>query len=173
MNIDAGFLGTCYRLRGRFRTSPRVDHVPKQQISILLNGTRLISKFDKCIRYHINGYHLRQYIQEMQGWDNKVWELVDFRSFGKYFCSLQPTRQVTHMKVVHGQHPQGTQRLQQAPIQDTSLSLCPCRKRPYTSSLVGLTLRSRRAWTRFKHPSVTPMRILQDTFSFRASNPGH
>lgn len=51
MNIDADFLATGYRLRGRLRPSCDIDHVSEQlSISILFNGTRMKSQYDGCIR---------------------------------------------------------------------------------------------------------------------------
>ena len=128
LNIDADFLATRYRLRGRLKSSSRVDHQPGQGVSILINGKRLTSKFDSCIRYHINGYHLRRYMQDKHLWSDQTWGEVDFCLFGQHFRRLRPHHQVTHMKRVHGQLPIGKRRYDQARLQDPSLKLCPCCK---------------------------------------------
>ncbi|KAI2498313.1 hypothetical protein MHU86_16183 [Fragilaria crotonensis] len=128
LNIDADFLATRYRLRGRLKSSPLVDHQIGQKVSILINGKRLTSQFDSCIRYHINGYHLRRYMQERHAWSDCTWEDIDFHLFGQHFKRLPPHLQVTHMKRVHGQLPLGTRRYEQSRIKEPTLKLCPCCK---------------------------------------------
>ncbi|KAI2503242.1 hypothetical protein MHU86_11179 [Fragilaria crotonensis] len=78
LNVSADFLATRYRLRGKLKSSQRVDHDPSQKISISIHGCRLTSQYDDCLRFHINGYHLRQYIQDKRKWSDKVWDDVDF-----------------------------------------------------------------------------------------------
>ena len=128
LNIDADFLATRYRLRGRLKSSPLVDHQTGQKVSILINGKRLTSQFDSCIRYHINGYHLRRYMQEKHSWSDCTWDDVDFHLFGQHFKRLPPHLQVTHMKRVHGQLPLGKRRYEQSRIKEPTLKLCPCCK---------------------------------------------
>ena len=67
LNVDADFLATRYQHRGRLFSSKTTDHQDEQSVSILLNGTPITSNYDSTIRYHINGYHLRQYMQEKHG----------------------------------------------------------------------------------------------------------
>ena len=128
LNIDADFLATRYRKRGRYRSSPRVDHQHGQQVSILIQGIPLTSHFDSCIRFHINGYHIRQYMQQRHAWSDATWEDIDFALFGQHFKRLRQNHQITHMKRVHGQLPIGRRRYQQARVQDPNLKLCPCCK---------------------------------------------
>jgi hypothetical protein len=128
LNIDADFLATRYRHRGRLHSSNHSDHQDGQQASILINGTRLTGQYDSCIRYHINGYHLRRYMQERHGWTDQTWETIDFNLFGQHFKRLRPNYRTTHMKRVHGQLPLGRRRYQQSRIKDISLQLCPCCK---------------------------------------------
>ncbi|KAI2501729.1 hypothetical protein MHU86_12735 [Fragilaria crotonensis] len=128
LNIDADFLATRYRLRGRLRSSSVVDHQDSQKVSISINGKRLTSQYDSCIRYHINGYHLRRYMQEKHQWSDATWDEIDFVNFGRYFKRLRPSRQVTQMKRVHGQLPIGQRRFDQSRIKDPTLKLCPCCK---------------------------------------------
>ena len=78
LNIDADFLATRYREHGRLRASSKLDHRFDQQISLYINGTPVTSQFDECIRYHVNGYHHRNYVQQHHGWDNNTWNDIDF-----------------------------------------------------------------------------------------------
>ena len=81
------------------------------------------------MRFHVNGYHLKQYMTESNGWTNVVWNEVDFVVFGSHFRRLQPSRQAFQMKIVHNQLPTGDRRFRQAPIQDEALRLWrPCCK---------------------------------------------
>ena len=57
------------------------------------------------MRFHVNGYHLKQYMTESNGWTNVVWNEVDFVVFGSHFRRLQPSRQAFQMKIVHNQLP--------------------------------------------------------------------
>ena len=126
LNVQADQLATNYRLRGKRKSSPFVDHQSGQRISVSIHGRRLTSQYDSSIRFHVNGYHLRKYIQERRGWDDKTWDQVDFVRFEQHLKRLTPLRQISHMKFIHDQQPLGTRRLQQAMIHDETLSLCPC-----------------------------------------------
>jgi hypothetical protein len=70
LNIDADFLTTRYRQRGRLKSKERIDHEPAQLCSISINGRRLTGQYDASIRFHINGYHLRRYIQGQNSWSD-------------------------------------------------------------------------------------------------------
>ena len=83
------------------------------------------SQYDACIRYHINGYHLRQYLQDKNGWSDSVWTEIDFATFGNHFRRMTPSNQVLHMKVVHIQLTLGDRRLCQSPVLEESLGRCP------------------------------------------------
>jgi hypothetical protein len=126
LNIDADFLATRYRQRGRLKSSCHVEHHPAQKISIAINGIRLTSQYDSCIRYHINGYHLKRYMQAHRGWSDPIWEKIDFGLFGKHFRLLSPSQQVSHMKLVHDQLPLGSRMFQRSEHKDPILKNCPC-----------------------------------------------
>jgi hypothetical protein len=103
-----------------------VDHPFAQRISISLNGIRLTSQFDECIRYHINGYHLRQYMQSKRHWNDRAWESIDFDLFGKHYNSLTAPMQVFQTKLSHDQLPLGKARLQRSQVHYPQVALCPC-----------------------------------------------
>ena len=128
LNILADALATNYRQSGSLKSIKSVAHEPEQRLSIAVNGIRLTSQYDASIRFHINGYHLRNYLQAKKGWTNKVWESVDFYTFGKHFRRLQPHQQSTWMKFVHNQLPLGERRYLQAPVKADTLRSCPCCK---------------------------------------------
>ena len=133
LNIDADFLATRYRHHGRLRNSERVDHRREQQVSLYINGTPITSQYDACIRFHVNGYHHRQYVQQHHQWDNETWDSVDFYTFGRHFKRLRPSHRIQHFKFVHDRLPLGVRRYREAAVKDETLQLCPCcRKEPET-----------------------------------------
>ena len=126
LNIDADFLATRYRENGRLRAIAQIDHCREQQVSIYINGQPVTSQFDSCIRYHVNGYHHRNYVQQHNAWPNTTWDFIDFYSFGQHFKRLPSARQVQYFKFVHDLLPLGDVRYREASIKESSLKLCPC-----------------------------------------------
>lgn len=107
LNMTADFLATRYRLRGRIKPTSHLDHPSTQRISIVLNGTRLTSQIDECIRYHINGYQMRLHMQSKQHWSNRTWDQVDFDLFGKHYQRMSSPMQIFKTKLSHDQLPLG------------------------------------------------------------------
>ena len=133
LNIDADFLATRYRHHGRLRNSERVDHRREQQVSLCINGTPITCQYDACIRFHVNGFHHQQYVQQHHQWDNGTWDSVDFYTFGRHFKRLRPSHRIQHFKFVHDSLPLGVRRFREAAVKDETLQLCPsCRTEPET-----------------------------------------
>ena len=126
LNIDADFLATRYRQHGRLRGIASIDHRSEQQVSIYINGVPITSQYDECIRFHVNGYHYRNYVQQTNNWDNSTWEAIDFYTFGRHLKRLPPSHRGQHFKFVHDQLPLGDRRYREATIKDATLKLCPC-----------------------------------------------
>ena len=77
LNFIADNLATLYRKTGQLKLPQTSLHEVDQKCSISVNSTRLTSQYNSSIRFHINGYHLRQYLQCKPQWTNKVWgELI-------------------------------------------------------------------------------------------------
>lgn len=113
-------------MRGKFKSSRSSDHQPTQKVSISINGTRLTGQYDECLRYHVNGYHLRTYIQRKRQWSDTVWDDVDFELFSKHFRGLRHSHQIQHMKFVHDQLPLGWRHQKYSESSAEQLALCPC-----------------------------------------------
>ena len=128
MNIEADALATAYRKTGRLNPTSSAPQESEQGCSISINGERVTSQYDDSIRFHVNGYHLRQYVQEKQGWSDRIWDSVDFHTFGQHFRRLRPQQQARWMKFIHSQLPTGARGYTQSPVKDESLWLCPCCK---------------------------------------------
>ena len=121
LNITEDNLATLYRKTGRLKPSQNCHHEEEQRCSISINGSRLSSQYDESIRFHINGYHLRQYLQSKQGWSDNTWEDVDFYTFGRHFRRLRPQSQAKWMKIVYDQLPLGERRYLQSQVKDPLL----------------------------------------------------
>ena len=125
MNVDVNSLATRHRQQPLPQSSQTIDHLPSSLVSINLNGRHLTSNIDSAIRYHVNGYHLRSYLQNRHSWRDLVWNSVDIRLFGRHFKNLSPQHQVSHLKFVHDQQSLGKRRRQQSVIMDPVLALRP------------------------------------------------
>jgi hypothetical protein len=123
LNIEADSLASGCRTIGSLRSRPGCKHSHPQQFSISINHQRLTGQFDECIQCHVNGNHLRHYLQEKTSWSDNVWDTID-----KHYCRLSSRQQITRTKFVRDQLPLGDRRFQQAPTKDPLLSLCPCCK---------------------------------------------
>ena len=126
LNIDADFLATRYRSHGRLQQTEAVDHQPSQQCSIYINGKPVISQFDANIRFHINGYHLRQYVQQANGWNDQTWDDIDFYNLGTHLKRLSPSHHTQQIKLIHDYLPLGQRRYREAIVKAPTLKLCPC-----------------------------------------------
>jgi len=129
LNIDADHLATSQRTHGKDKPSTDTDHQPSQRVSMSINGTRITSQYDSCLRFHINGYHHRRYLQMRYDWNDKTWNSIDFTAFGRHFRSLPPNIQISHMKLIHDQQPLGARRFKSSPVADELLKRCPCCKK--------------------------------------------
>jgi hypothetical protein len=127
-NIIAENLSTLYRKTGRLKPSQVCHHEEEHRCSISINGSRLSNQYDESIRFQINGYHLRRYLQSKQGWSDCTWEEVDFYTFGQHFRRLRPQCRAKWMEIVYDQLPLGERRYLQSPVKDPLLRLCPCCK---------------------------------------------
>jgi hypothetical protein len=102
------------------------EHIPEELISIAIQGSRLSSNIADTIRYHVNGYYIRQYIQSKKQWKDATWNLVNFPAIYRYRRTLSSSDQHWLLKVMHEQLPIGRQRVRTAQVPDENLSWCPC-----------------------------------------------
>ncbi|KAI2497835.1 hypothetical protein MHU86_16669 [Fragilaria crotonensis] len=126
-NNHADSLATWYRGQKTQRQSvEHTDHTPEARVSIVINGVRVVGQEEESLRYHINGYHLRQYIQSRQKWTNQVWDRIDIEVFGAFHNRLSHRAQTAHTKFVFEQWHTGNKRFQTANTKDDNLDKCPC-----------------------------------------------
>ena len=108
-----------------------IPHFPEHKITISINGVRFPSKIDEQLRFHINGSYLKQHLQRRYGWNEKLWYLIDFETFGRHFTTLPVHKQVQHMKFVHDIQPIGSHYAKFASSTTDHMSVhdstyCPC-----------------------------------------------
>ena len=78
LNIDADFLATRSNTDGTGQKSGLTTLWISSHASIHVHGTPVTSQYYDCIRFHVNGYHHRQYVHRRHGWTNWTWESIDF-----------------------------------------------------------------------------------------------
>jgi hypothetical protein len=88
----------------------------------------MVGQFDSSVRYHINGYHLREYLQSKKKWSNRVWDTIDVEMFGAFYKRLPFPKQVAYTKFAFDQWPVGTNRYKVARVKEDNIRLCPCCK---------------------------------------------
>jgi hypothetical protein len=129
-NNNADGLATWYReASGKRQSIAQTDHVSGTNISLSINGIRIVGHVASCIRYHINGYHLRRYIQSRNRWSDKTWNRIDIEGMGRFQSLLSPTEQIAHTKYKFDQWYTGTRRLKVSKFEDHRIGQCPCCKR--------------------------------------------
>ncbi|KAI2497149.1 hypothetical protein MHU86_17352 [Fragilaria crotonensis] len=126
-NNRADELATWFREnRDSGQSREKTDHVPEERVSVRINGIRQVGKVEDCIRFHINGYHLRSYLQARNRWSNRVWDMIDFKVLGMFCRSLSPAGQVAQTELMYDQRHTGIRRYRVATIKNPTLLLCPC-----------------------------------------------
>jgi hypothetical protein len=119
LNVDVDTMASNHYWSGIGKKPTKdVPHLGEMRVTVSINGIRFPSKIDEQLRYHINGSYLKTYMQKHHRWNEKVWNLIDFDSFGQYFAHLPGRKQVQYMKFVHDIQPLGLhkQRMSQKPI---------------------------------------------------------
>jgi hypothetical protein len=129
LNIDVDELATkqCNSTTAKHKPMRRIDHLPCQQVSLSINGTRFPSHWDTNLRWYINGSYMKEYVMSKHGWDIGTWNTIDFE-FVKAYC--RPTKgspQVKWFKFMHnlqalGIHKQKMNRAAAA----VNIAICPC-----------------------------------------------
>ena len=68
------------------------SHRIKEPMSITLNRRRITAKHDREIYHHIAGKELMKYQMCKFGWNQRVYECVDWKNFSTYMCAVGPTK---------------------------------------------------------------------------------
>ena len=111
-NNRADELATWYCNQSSRRTSvEHTDHTPEAWVSISINGIRIVGQEEESLRYHINGYHLRLYMQSQQKWTDQVWDRIDLELFSMSYRRMSIRDQVAHTKFIFDQLFTGIKRL--------------------------------------------------------------
>ena len=128
-------LATWYREHSKKpQSKEKSAHVSSAIVSVFINKVRLVNNIEECIRFHTNGYHLRQYTQTKHSWSDHTWDSIDFLSFGMFYKRLPATDQSNHTKFLFDQQAVGVNRYRRATIKDDRLHHCPCCRQPNEST---------------------------------------
>jgi hypothetical protein len=65
-------LATWYRDSLPSAPQAQKEHIAEELFSLTIQGTRYSTKVDEHIRYHVNGYYIRQYMQSKNRWTDKA-----------------------------------------------------------------------------------------------------
>ena len=125
-NVDADTLATWYRDSLPSAPQAQKEHIAEELFSLTIQGTRYSTKVADHIRYHVNGYYIRQFMQSKHHWNDKTWNKVNIRALFQYRKKLQPKDQHWMVKLIHDQLPFGKKRARISPVIDNNLQLCPC-----------------------------------------------
>jgi len=114
MNTRADELAEQYRVKHhRIKGAvslPCADPIPGQQVQLIINGFAITQHHARWIRYQINGYNLRDYLQGRHKWRNSTWDYIDWYGFKSAIFQQTPTMRRRISKFVHGWWNTGVQR---------------------------------------------------------------
>ena len=128
-NVDVDAMATWYRDNLPSAPIRNKEHIAEEMFSITIQGTRYSTKVEDHIRYHVNGYYIRQYMQSKNRWNDQTWTKVNLSALAIYRRRLPPKDQHWALKLIHDQLPLGKQRAQRSQVTDDNLQLCPCCQR--------------------------------------------
>ena len=150
-------LATWYREQKRKppQSKEQTEHDIHSIISISINKQRLVSNVESTIRYHADGYQLRQYTQEKDTWSNSTWSSIDFEAFGRFYNGLPAPEQDAFTKFMFGHQSVGTNRYKTtAKVKDPD-HLLFCTSNPVFEESVTTFQKALKAPERRTRPLVT------------------
>ena len=126
-NNRADELATEHRKgTARRQSRERTVHIPESRVSIWIQGIQQVGQVEACIRFHINGYHMRQHLQARHKWTDVAWNTIDLQLLSQFCRSLTPSKHTAQVKYMNNQRHTGLRRYQVARIKDPTMRLCPC-----------------------------------------------
>jgi hypothetical protein len=125
-NVDVDSLATWYRDSLPSAPQAQKEHIAEELFSLTIQGTRYSTKVDEHIRYHVNGYYIRQYMQSKNRWTDKTWTKVNMPALSHCKSQLKPKDQHWMIKLIHNQLPLGKKRAHVSQVSDVNLQTCPC-----------------------------------------------
>ena len=78
VKVDSPANANDYLLEtGQPQTKDNAAHVDAQAISISIQRTRIMGRYEDAIREHIDGSYLRHYLSDKQTWTDSTWSWID------------------------------------------------------------------------------------------------
>jgi hypothetical protein len=123
LNILADRLATEYLQQALLRPRNNPLFFPSTNVSLIVNGQRVTTKYSSSIRFHIQGTRQRNFLQQRNpDWSDCVWKDLDFEGIGLAFRMLDVQSRLTTSKMLHGWQNTGHQRVK---IHPGASSQCP------------------------------------------------
>ena len=69
---------TDYLENGTSQARANAEHLDAQAISIPIQGTRIMGRYEEVIREHIDGFYYRHYLSAKHNWTNSSWACIDW-----------------------------------------------------------------------------------------------
>ena len=105
MNCDADKIATRFHARmekGEVMPIREGYFTSSSKVCLSVQGKRVTSNFQHSVHHHIQGWKHRTYLQRKQGWDNAVWNSINWASMKGAFLTLGPLKRIKTSKWVHG-----------------------------------------------------------------------
>jgi ribonuclease HI len=125
-NVDADELATKHRLLQVSQPMRKTAHLPSQRISLTINGTRYPGNWDSNLQWSINGFYLKQFLQQKHKWDETIWQTINFSIVKQFYGSKGASKQRQWFKFMHNLQPLGKRKQQMGNSlgQSTTLTMC-------------------------------------------------
>ena len=105
MNCDADKIATRFRARmdkGEITPIREGYFTTSSKVCLSVQGKRVTSNFQHSVRRHIQGRKHRTYLERKHGWDNEVWNSIDWPAMKGSYLTLGPMKRIKTSKRVHG-----------------------------------------------------------------------
>ena len=104
MNCDANKITTSFHGHMDQGDTPIWEgfFTPSSKVCLSLEGKHVTSNFQHSIHQHIQGSKHCQYLQQKHGWDNAVWNSIDWAAMKGLYLTLGPLKWIKTSKCVHG-----------------------------------------------------------------------
>lgn len=87
---------------GLYRPAAKVIDPPSQEVTVTHHNSTITSKLPQLVKFLLTANQLRATIQKQTGWDNDLFEKVDWAAFERAFSRLSRCRQISIAKLSHG-----------------------------------------------------------------------
>jgi hypothetical protein len=105
MNCDADKLTTSFHECMDQKEVMSIEEgffTPSSKVCLSVKGKRVSSNFQHSIRQHIQGSKHRQHLQWKHGWDNAMWNSINWATMKGLYLLLGPLQWIKTSNCIHG-----------------------------------------------------------------------